>query len=108
MEPVGVPFLLAVGASNRINKTRLLESVIQSVIVAGVVAGLGFLYAFPVVQEQVAQMRREGLETRQAIVQLAKDMKQEFDSRAARRDTLESAQDARIVQLQIELARRGR
>ena len=104
VEPLGIPFMLAVGASNRINRTRLIESVIQSILVGAAVALMGYFVAFPVLQEQVAQIRREGLETQRMI----RENKVEADNRVLRRDAMMAAQEAKIVQLQIEQARQRR
>lgn len=100
---VTAPFMVAsTEVPQEINKTKLIESVIQSVFVAAFVAGMGYFVALPVLQEKVEQIRREGLETRA----LLREIKQEMDTRSGRRDALDAAQDARIRQIELDAARR--
>lgn len=97
-----IPFMvLSNGRPQEINKTRLWESVIQSVLVAAVVGMGGYFIAFPALKGQVEAMAKESEATRELI----KEIKRDIDIRAARRDAMDAAQDARIVQIQIEMAR---
>ncbi len=107
MEPLSMPFMVAGVAGSaltggEINKMRVLEAVIIAVVSGFVIAMAGYYVAFPVMQEQVSQMRREGLETRQLI----REVREEMNARGSRRDAKEVLTDAKIVQLQIEMAKR--
>ena len=97
-----MPFMLMVAGSPQVNKTRMWEAVISAVVSGAVIAAASYLYAFPVLQEQVAQMRRDGQETRQLI----RDLQVSNDVRDAKRDAIQAALEAKIVQLQIEAAKR--
>ena len=101
MEPLGIPFLLATGASTHVNKTRLLGSVITAAVSGGLIAMAGYYVAFPVLQEQVAQMRREGLETRQLI----RDLQTDLQARSLRRDQTEVELRNKIADLQVQVAK---
>lgn len=101
MEPIGIPFLLATGASTQVNKTRLIESVITAVVSGGLIAMAGYYVAFPVLQEQVAQMRREGLETRQLI----RDIQSDLQAMSLRRDQTEVELRNKIAELQVQIAK---
>ena len=98
------PFLLAgmAGAAPQINKNRLIEGAIMAAVSGIVIAMVGYFVAFPVMQEQMMQVRREAHETRQLI----RDIKQELESRSARRDAREAALEAKVIALQIENAKR--
>lgn len=102
MEPIGIPFMLAMSANNKVNKTRLIESVITAVMSSGLIAMAGYYVAFPVLQEQVAQMRREGLETRQLI----KDIQTDLQARSIRRDATEVEIRNKIADLQVQIAKK--
>jgi hypothetical protein len=97
-----MPFMLAGVAATQVNKTRIVEAVVIAAISGGIIAMAGYYVAFPVLQEQVAQMRREGLETRQLI----REIRDDINVRGVRRDAKEALIEAKIVQLQIEMARR--
>lgn len=102
-----LPFMMAsTGEPQEINKTRLLEVVIQSVIISGVIAIGGLFIALPVIQEKLEQMRKEGLETRAVVSEMRREIRQEIDNRTGKRDLLDGAQDSRIRQLELDLARR--
>lgn len=62
----------------------------------------GYYVAFPVLQEQVAQMRREGLETRQLI----KDIQTDLQARSIRRDATEVEIRNKIADLQVQIAKK--
>jgi len=102
MDPIGIPFLLATGASKQVNKTRIIESVITAAVSGGLIAWTGYVIAFPVLQEQVAQMRREGLETRQMIKEIQADLQAKLN----RRDQVEVEFRNKIAELQVQIARR--
>jgi len=102
MEPIGIPFLLATGASKQVNKTRIIESVITAAISGAIIAIAGFYYAFPVLQEQVLQMRREGLETRQLI----RDIQSDLNAMSLRRDQTEVELRNKIADLQVQIAKK--
>lgn len=102
MEPIGIPFMLAMSSNNKVNKTRLIESVITAVVSGGLIAMAGYYVAFPVLQEQVAQMRREGLETRQLI----KDIQTDLQARSIRRDATEVEIRNKIADLQVQIAKK--
>ena len=99
---IGIPFLLAGMNGKEINKTRMMEAVITAIVSGGVIAMAGYYVAFPVLQEQVLQMRRESQDTRDLI----KEIRVELEARALRQEAKEAALEAKIVQLQIELAKR--
>lgn len=94
--------MLAMTANNNVNKTRLIESVITAVISGGLISMAGYYVAFPVLQEQVAQMRREGLETRQLI----KDIQTDLQARSIRRDATEVEIRNKIADLQVQIAKK--
>lgn len=100
MDPIGIPFMLAMSANNKVNKTRLIESVITAVISGGLIAMAGYYVAFPVLQEQVAQMRREGIETRQLI----RDIQIDLTAMSLRRDAAELDLRNKISELQVKMA----
>lgn len=102
MDPIGIPFMLAMSANNKVNKTRLIESVITAVISGALIAMAGYYVAFPVLQEQVSQMRREGLETRQLI----RDIQADLQARSLRRDITEVELRNKIADLQVQMARK--
>lgn len=100
---LAAPFMvISTGTPQEINKTKLIESAIQAVVVGAFVAAMGYFIAFPVLQEKVEQIRREGLETRS----LLREIKTEMDTRAGRRDSWDAAQDARLRQVELDIARR--
>jgi len=101
MEPIGIPFMLAMSANNKVNKTRLIESVITAVISGGLIAMAGYYVAVPVLQEQVSQMRREGLETRQLI----RDIQADLQARSLRRDATEVELRNKIAEIQVQVAK---
>lgn len=94
--------MLAMTANNRVNKTRIIESVITAAISGAIIAIAGFYYAFPVLQEQVSQMRREGLETRQLI----RDIQSDLNARSLRRDQTEVEFRNKIADLQVQIAKK--
>lgn len=102
MEPIGIPFMLAMSSNNKVNKTRLIESVITAVVSGSLIAMAGYYVAFPVLQEQVAQMRREGLETRQLI----KDIQTDLQARSIRHDATEVELRNKIADLQVQIAKK--
>ncbi len=95
MEPLGTPFLLMAGASQKINRTRILESVVTAVIIGSIVWWGGKYVALPVIEDRLDRV----------IVQV-KEIQTEMNERGMRRDARDALRDAKIVQLQIELARR--
>ena len=101
MEPIGIPFMLAMSSNNKVNKTRLIESVITALVSGGLISMAGYYVAFPVLQEQVSQMRREGLETRQLI----KDIQTDLQARSIRHDATEVELRNKIADLQVQIAR---
>lgn len=94
--------MLAMTANNRVNKTRLIESVITAVISGALIAMAGYYVAFPVLQEQVLQMRREGIETRQLI----RDIQNDLTARSLRRDQTEVEFRNKIADLQVQIAKK--
>ena len=63
MEPLSViaaanhsiPFMLAVGGTKEVNKTRILEAL----IIGAVIAAAGKLFALPVLIEQIDRLKKE-------------------------------------------------
>lgn len=94
--------MLAMSANNKVNKTRLIESVITAVISGALIAMAGYYVAFPVLQEQVLQMRREGIETRQLI----RDIQNDLTARSLRRDQTEVEFRNKIADLQVQIAKK--
>ena len=92
--------MLAMTANNKVNKTRLIESVITAVISGALIAMAGYYVAFPVLQEQVLQMRREGIETRQLI----RDIQNDLTAMSLRRDATELELRNKISELQVKMA----
>lgn len=92
--------MLAMTANNKVNKTRLIESVITAVISGALIAMAGYYVAFPVLQEQVLQMRREGIETRQLI----RDIQTDLTASSLRRDATELELRNKISELQVKMA----
>lgn len=105
---IGVlPFMIAsTGRPQEINRTKLVESAIQSVFVGAIVAGMGYFIAFPVLQEKVEQIRREGLETRALVREVRQEIRQEIEQRATQRNSWDASQDIRLRQLELDMARR--
>lgn len=93
--------MLAMSSNNKVNKTRLIESVITALVSGGLISMAGYYVAFPVLQEQVSEMRREGLETRQLI----KDIQTDLQARSLRRDATEVELRNKIADLQVQIAK---
>lgn len=94
--------MIASVANNKVNKTRLIESVITAAVSGALIAMAGYYVAFPVLQEQVAQIRREGMETRQLI----KDIQADLSARSLRRDITEIELRNKIADLQVQVAKK--
>lgn len=102
------PFMLAVGADPRVNKTRLLEAGIQAVVVGVLVAGLGYFVAFPVLQNQVANIAARQDAQYIQIMQTLMEYKRERELLVNRRDAQVSAHQDKIERLQSDVARMKR
>lgn len=102
LEPISIPFLLAVNGDTKVNKTRVVEAVVIAIVVGAIMAYAGMYVALPVIKEQIEQINRRQTEQTQFI----RDIKQELDLRAARRDQREAEMNTKITQVQIEMARR--
>ena len=102
LEPMSIPFLLAVNGDPRVNKTRVIEAVVIAVVVGAIMAYAGMYVALPVIKEQIEHINRRQNEQMQYI----RDIKQELDLRSARRDATEAQLSQRITNVQVEVARR--
>lgn len=96
-----LPFMIAGVTATKLDSGRVMEAVIIAVVSSCMMAGFGYFIAFPVLQEQVGQVKRDIAEMKHDI----RDVRDSVDIRSARRDGREALMDAKIVQLQIELAR---
>jgi len=85
-----------------VNKTRVVEAIITAVVVGVIVAYAGMYVALPVLKEQIDQLRISHAETKQLI----RDIKTELDLRGEKRDAIQAQTEAKILQLQIEQAKR--
>lgn len=97
-----IPFMVMTAGPQTVNKTRIIEAVITALVVGVVVAYAGVYVALPVLQERLDTMKRDAAETRQLI----REIKEDLDQRALRRDVEMAKMRAEIVQIQIELAKR--
>ena len=98
-----LPFMLmATTTEQTINKTRVIEAIITAILVGVIVAYAGMYVALPVLKEQIDQLRVSQADTKQLI----KDMREDMERRALKRDALQAMTEAKITQLQIELAKR--
>ena len=89
-----IPFMLVAGSTPQVNRTRLIEAAITAVISGAVIALAGDFIAFPVLQEQVSQIRRD----------IARG-EIEANRRSEVRAGHDLQQDNRIRQLEIDMAR---
>ena len=105
MGKLGIPFMLAgvaaVGAA-RINSTRVVEAIIIACVSSTLMATAGYFIALPVIQEQVSTVRRDISEVKESMKMVAiyQENRRQF------RDTEQAKTDAKINQIQIELAKR--
>lgn len=102
-----IPFMAAavpVGMPRQINRTRLIEAVITAMVSGAMISAMGYYLAFPVLQEQVNQIKREVVDTREIL----KEYRREREVITMKRDAQHAAAEAKIVQLQIELAKKQR
>ena len=99
------PFMLAVGADPRVNKTRMFEAAIQAVVVGLIVAGLGYFVAFPVLQNQVANIAERQNAQYIQIMQTLQEYKRERELLTNRRDVQYMVHQDKIEKLQAEVAR---
>jgi hypothetical protein len=98
-----MPFMLMAGVGPQtVNKTRVVEAVITAVVVGIIVAYAGMYVALPVIKEQIEQLKSGQTETRQLI----RDIKADLDMRGARRDALQTQTETKLIQLQIEMAKK--
>jgi len=98
-----LPFMLmATSTPQTVNKTRIIEAVITAVVVGICVAYTGMYVALPVLKEQIDQLRLAQTDTKQLI----KEMRDDMERRAAKRDTWQTLTEAKITQLQIDTAKR--
>lgn len=97
----GVPFMIAGIVAAKVDSQRITEAVIIAVVSSCMMAVFGYFIALPVLQEQVGQVKREMAEMKQDI----KGVRDTIDVRSNRRDGREALVEAKIVQLQIEMAR---
>ena len=56
---IGIPFMVAGVVATKVNPTRMLEAVIIAVVSSVMMGGLGYFIAFPVLQEQVKQIKED-------------------------------------------------
>ena len=102
------PFLLAAGSDTRIDKTRMLEALIQAIIIGALVAAAGYYVAFPVLQKQVEYIAQRQEEQYQRLIGQLQEYRREREIITLRRDAQYQAQEEKIVSMQIELAKRHR
>jgi hypothetical protein len=105
---LGLPFMLTAGASERINKTRLVESVIIAAVSGAMISLAGYYVAFPVLQKQVEHIAQRQQEQYIHLIGILNEYKREREQITAKRDAQYYAQEAKIVALQIELAKEAR
>lgn len=98
---IGIPFMIAGITTAKLNSTRLMEAVVIAIVSSMMMAGFGYFVAFPVLQEQVLQIRRDISDTKDAM----KGVKEYQESRRQLRDLQQQQVDAKIAQLQVEIAR---
>lgn len=99
----GLPFMLAgVMGAQKVNSTRLIEAAVIAVVSSCMMAGFGYFIAFPVLQEQVMQIRRDISETKESM----RSVREYQEVRRQYRDIQQEKLEAKIAQLQVELARR--
>lgn len=105
MGKLGIPFMLAgvaaVGAG-KINSTRVVEAVVIACVSSALMATAGYFIALPVIQEQVSTVRRDISEVKEEM----KAVRVYQESRRQFRDAEQAKTDAKINQIQIELAKR--
>jgi cell division protein FtsB len=98
-----LPFMLMAGVGPQtVNKTRVVEAVITAIIVGVCVAYTGMYVALPVLTKEIEYLH----EGQKEMKQLIKDMRDEMEKRAMARSALQALTDAKITQLQIEMAKR--
>jgi len=103
-----IPFMLAAGSDPRINKTRMMEALIQALVIGAIVASAGYYIAFPVLQNEVANIRRDVSDTKEAMKEAVREIKTYQEGRRTLRDSQQERTDARINQIQIDIARMKR
>ena len=98
-----LPFMLmATSSPQTVNKTRVIEAIITAVVVGVIVGYTGMYVALPVLKEQIDQLRVSQAEMKQLIRDVRDDMEKRMDKNVA----LRALTDARITQLQIDMANR--
>jgi hypothetical protein len=105
---LGLPFMLTAGASDKINKTRMMEAVIQALVIGALMAGAGYYVAFPVLQKQVEHIAQRQQDQYMHLIGILNEYKREREQITTKRDAQYYAQEAKIVALQIELAKEAR
>jgi len=105
---LGVPFMLAMGQSKDINKTRLIEAVIYALISGIVMSAMGYYIAFPVLQKEVATIQRDVASTNETMKSALREMKEYQELRRQYRDLEQQKTDAKLTQIQVEMARMKR
>lgn len=109
MEPLsGIPFMMAGIVGQKINNTRLAEAVIIAIVSSVMMAGFGYFIAFPVMQEQVKQIKDDLKETKETVKEAFKENKAYQEGRRSLRDAETLRTDEKIRQIQIEIARMKR
>ncbi len=103
--PHAVPFMLAaVGATPaQINKTRLIESFITAVVSGAVIALAGYLFAIPVLEEKLLQVRKEVVEVKESVSGLRLEVKEN----RVRTDLDARETQNRIQRVELDAARRS-
>ena len=104
---VGIPFMMAVvagAAPVKLDKTRVMEAVIIAIIAGTIIAMTGYYVALPVLQSEVAHIRRDVSEMKNSI----HDVKRYQEVRREYRDIQQERMEAKIAALQVEMARHKR
>ncbi len=105
MEPLsGLPFMLAAGAVQApMDRNKVIEAVITAAISGAIIAAVGYFFALPVLQEQMAQVKVEVASVKVDVKELRGEIKEDRVRVAAE---LRISND-RMQRMEIEAARRG-
>jgi hypothetical protein len=106
----GIPFMLAgiAGgiAGDKINKTRIVEAVIIGIMVGAITFMGGKYVALPAIEQKLEYFIQDGKETRQMLIDLRREIQRDIADGRVRRDAQQTVLEAKIVAMQIELAKR--
>jgi len=106
---IALPFMLAGvagSAAPKINNTRLVEAAIIAVVSSVMMAGFAYFVAFPVLQEQVRQIKSEVTETKDTLRDALREIRTYQEGRRQHRDREAAAMEEKIQRIQVELAKR--